>query len=105
MGLSLRLRGLGFGLSQNSQAQSNKLCATQQSNRSRAWGLRGLGITYLWLAGSEGIEQKMETPIMGYNGLYMNYFKDPFLHAQLTKGQYLGGCVQVDHYILTLLGH
>ena len=58
----------------------------------------------LWLAANEGMEKKMETTILGYigtiivyvlglywdngkengnyyNGLYMDYYRDPFLHS------------------------
>ena len=34
--------------------------------------------SYPWLARSEGMEKKMENY---YNGLYSDYYKDPFLHS------------------------
>ena len=62
------------------------------------------GITGLWLVGNEGAEKKMEITLLGlgfrvgiqewerengnyYIGFYRDYYKDPVLHSELTKGQ------------------
>ena len=60
-------------------------------------GPRSCSKSYLPLAGSEGMEKTTETTTMGdiglgldnenyYNGLNRDYYKDPFLHSWLTKG-------------------
>ena len=38
-------------------------------------------VSFLWLAGHEGMEKNMETTVMGYYGLYRDYYTDPFLHS------------------------
>ena len=56
----------------------------------------GFHTSYCRVAGNEGMEKNMETIIQGlgfrrngnanrnYNGLYKDYYKDPFLHSQLA---------------------
>ena len=39
-----------------------------------------VSFSYLWLAGNEGMEQKMETTIMGFIGI-TDYYKDAILHS------------------------
>ena len=56
--------------------------------------------SYLWLAGNEGMEKKIETGILGLGfrrngkdngkycqGLYSSFFSDEFLHSKLIQGQ------------------
>ena len=56
-------------------------------------------IAYLWLAGHEELDKKMETSVgLGFrrngkdsrnynNGLYRDYYKDPILLSQPAKGK------------------
>ena len=43
-----------------------------------SWSLDTCPLSYHWLAGNQGMEKKMETPIMDY---VETTIKDPFLHS------------------------
>ena len=49
-------------------------------------GIPGLGPTYFWFTGNDGMEKKNGTCQI-IVGLYLDYYEDPILHSLRTRGK------------------